>query len=659
MGGCKGGFPTEHFGNDREKEMEVMRKEVSVKMKEIHRLGIVALVVFGFLRAYSQESELFIPKAILQAYQKQTRSYDGRPGINYWQNTANYRIKAQIFPSKRLVKGEETITYFNNSPDTLGEIVLQIFQDIYKKGSARDVYVSPDDVYDGVNIFLLKIVSSRQKITKTRRTGTHLIVELKNSFLPGDSIKIHVRWKFQIPVFTNLRMGGKDKSTYFIGQWYPEVAVYDDIYGWDLLNHTGGQEFYHNIGNYDVYINVPQGYLVWGTGVLQNPEEVLTKPFLTRYKKAFQSNEVIHIVKPHDLETAIKISKTSLWHYCATKVPDFCFAVSNHFLWDASSMVVDSLENRRVLVQAVYPISAEDFKEVDQLARKAIYYLSNDLPGVPFPYPSMTVFNGTNGTSGMEYPMVVNNPSSKRRGRTVDVTAHEITHSYFPFYVLTNETRYAWMDEAFASMIPYKLQKKLEPSLNRLTRYARTISQWANTERNLPTMSLATQMKGRIYYFASYTKPALALYYLKEMLGDRLFRRTLRAYIETWKHKHPTPYDFFFLMNRVTGRNLNWFWESWFFNSGYPDLAISGVKKSGIIYKVFIRKKGKLPVPVRLEIVYQDGSKYKVEKTIDVWKNGLDYLTIPIKTNKKIKMIRLGDDYVPDVNPLDNVMNLR
>jgi len=112
-------------------------------------------------------------------------------------------------------------------------------------------------------------------------------------------------------------------------------------------------------------------------------------------------------------------------------------------------------------------------------------------------------------------------------------------------------------------------------------------------------------------------------------------------------------------MNRVTGRNLNWFWESWFFNSGYPDLAISGVKKSGIIYKVFIRKKGKLPVPVRLEIVYQDGSKYKVEKTIDVWKNGLDYLTIPIKTNKKIKMIRLGDDYVPDVNPLDNVMNLR
>jgi len=626
-------------------------------MKEIHKLGIAAFLMLFFLKAYSQDNRLFIPKAILMAYQNQTRSYDGRPGINYWQNKADYKIRAQIFPSKKMVQGEATITYFNNSPDTLRKIVLQIFQDIYKKGSARDVPVSPDDVHDGVDILLLKIVSSQQKAVKALRTGTHLIVELKNPFLPGDSIEIHVKWKFQIPVSTNLRMGGKDKSTYFIGQWYPEVAVYDDIYGWDLLNHTGGQEFYHNIGNYDVYINVPSGYLVWSTGILQNPEEVLKKPFLTRYKKAFVSDKVVHILRPNDIETDIKISRSSLWHYSARQVPDFCFAVSNHFLWDASSMVVDSLTNRRVLVQAVYPISAEDFREVDQLARKAIHYLSNDLPGVPFPYPSMTVFNGTNGTSGMEYPMMVNNPSSKRRGRTVDVTAHEITHSYFPFYVFTNETRYAWMDEAFASMIPYKLQEKLEPSLNRLTRYAGTISQWANTERNLPTMTLATQMKGRIYYFASYTKPALALYYLKDMLGDRLFRSALKEYIETWKHKHPTPYDFFFLMNRVTGRDLNWFWKSWFFGAGYPDLAISDVKKSGNFYRILIKRKGELLVPVRLRIVYQDGSKCKINRTVDVWKNGLDHLTIPIKTNKRIKTIRLGDDYVPDVNPLDNVMN--
>ena len=627
-------------------------------MRKIHKLCIGVLVVFGFLRVYSQDGELFIPKAILSAYQKKTRSYDGRPGINYWQNTANYKIKAQIFPSKRLLMGDETITYFNNSPDTLKKIVLQIFQDIYKKGSARDVPVAPGDVYDGVEISLLRISSSQQKVLKVLRTGTHLIVELKNPFVPGDSVKVHVKWKFQIPVSTNLRMGGKDKSTYFIGQWYPEVAVYDDIYGWDLLNHTGGQEFYHNIGNYDVYINVPPGYLVWGTGILQNPEEVLKDPFLTRYKKAFGSNKIVHIIKPHDIEIGTQISKTSLWHYRAKQAPDFCFAVSNHFLWDASSIIVDPLKNRKVLVQAVYPPSAKDFREVDQLARKAIHYLSSELPGVPFPYPSMTVFNGTNGPSGMEYPMMVNNPSSKWRGRTVDVTAHEITHTYFPFYVLTNETRYAWMDEAFASMIPYKLQERLDPSLNRLTRYARRISQWANTERNLPTMTLATQMKGRIYYFASYTKPALALYYLKDMLGEKLFRSALKEYIETWEHKHPTPYDFFFLMNRVTGKNLNWFWKSWFFNPSYPDLAISGVEKSGSFYKIIIEKKGELLVPLRLRIIYRDGSECKINKTVEIWKGGLRQLIMPVPGKKKIKTIQLGDEYVPDVNPSDNIINL-
>ncbi len=627
-------------------------------LKKIYKLGIVVLVMFISLEAYPQDNRLFIPKAILMAYQNQTRSYNGRPGINYWQNKADYKIRAQIFPSKKMVEGEETITYFNNSPDTLQKIVLQMFQDIYKKGSARDVSVSPMDVHDGVDISFLKILSPDQKVVRRVRNGTHLILELKNSFLPSDSLKIRVKWKFQIPVFTNLRMGGKDKSTYFIGQWYPEVAVYDDIYGWDLLNHAGGQEFYHDIGDYDVYIKVPPGYLVWSTGILQHPEEILRDPFLSRYKKAFMSDKVVHIIISHDIETDIKISRSSLWHYRARQVPDFCFAVSNHFLWDASSIIVDSLTNRRVLVQAVYPISAKDFREVDQLARKAINYLSSDLPGVPFPYPSMTVFNGTNGTSGMEYPMMVNNPSSKRRGRTVDVTAHEITHTYFPFYVLTNETRYAWMDEAFASMIPYQLQERLEPSLNRLTRYVGTISQWANTERNLPTMILATQMRGRIYYFVSYTKPALALYYLKDMLGEKLFRSALKEYIETWKRKHPTPYDFFFLMNRITGRNLNWFWKSWFFDSGYPDLAISGVKKSGTLYRILIKRKGKLLVPVRLKIVYQDGSECKINKTINIWENGSDQLTIPIRTDRKVKMIRLGDDYVPDVNPSDNVMNL-
>ena len=263
----------------------------------------------------------------------------------------------------------------------------------------------------------------------------------------------------------------------------------------------------------------------------------------------------------------------------------------------------------------------------------------------------MTLFNGTNGTSGMEYPMIANDPSADNRGRTVDVTAHEIAHNYFPFYVLTNETEQAWMDEAFAAMMPYKYQQKTEPTL---TRYARSMSKYANTDRNVASMVNSTMLRGGTSYFNLYMKPAVGLYVLQDILGEELFKKCLAAYIETWRGKHPTPLDFFYHVNQTSQQNLNWFWKPWFFENASPDLGIEKLEKiTKDSYQITIKKTGELPVPLDLTVIYKDQTTQNIHYSAAVWKEN-DSKTIIVKTTKQIQKIVLGNDYIPDTNSKDN-----
>ncbi len=642
-------------------------KKTSKQIKKILSLSLSLslFIIFSNNKLSAQSSNLYIPLDIQKAYNNKTRSFDGRPGANYWQNRADYKIKVKFEPATGLVKGEEKATYFNNSPDTLKQIVIRLYQDLYKKGNMRDITVECADIHNGVDIEKLSIngveIDINTEKLAAERTGTNLILKLHSPLYPKSSLSLNASWSFTLPKETDIRMGTCDESSYFVAFWYPQIAVYDDIDGWDMYDYTGTQEFYNDFGDFDVEITVPAGFIVWATGVLQNPHELLNKEYLEKCWRAQKSDDIIIIINEKDYKKNnifIISSGAHTWKFSADNVSDFAFAVSDHHIWDGTSVKVDDDTGRRVAIYSAYKKESKDFGEVAELAKKTVEFLSTDLPGVAFPFPQITVFNGTRGKSGMEFPMLANNPTASERGRTVDVTAHEITHTYFPFYVGTNERKYAWMDEAWSAVIPAELQEKLEPTLNRITRYTKIYSQFSGKELDLPVMTPSVMLKGAPYYFTSYIRPGLAYIFLKDLLGDDLFKKALKEYINCWKHKHPLPYDFFFIFNDVVKEDLSWFWKPWFFEPGYPDLAIKKVIIKSKMCKIIIENKGNLPVPVALKYTFSDDTETLYYETAKIWKSGKKEITIKSSYQDKslqIKKIELGNSQIPDVNIKDNI----
>ena len=421
---------------------------------------ILLLVITGFqIKIYGQDNPLYTPINFKKAYEKGTRTLTGKPGQNYWQNYADYNIKAEIDTSTRAIIGSETIVYKNNSPDTLRTLVFRLYQNLYKKGTFRDFPIDTVDLTDGVKIIELKINGKLIDIdssgVKLRIYGTNMFFKPDSSIFPNQELNIECKWSFIMPLETDIRMGMIDSTSYYVGYWYPQVSVYDDIDGWDITQYTGGQEFYNNFGSFDVEIKVPKNYIVWATGLLQNPNEVLTNKYLERMKSAETSDSVVHIISLNDLKNGdvTKNNRENTWHFRAENVTDFAFAASDHYLWDSGSLIVDSTTGRRTVVAAAYRKEALDFPHVTEIGMKALKYYSQRIPGIPFPYPKITVVNGAR-TGGMEYPMMVNDYSAHELTRTIGVTDHEIAHTYFPFYMGINERKYAWMDEGWASTLP-------------------------------------------------------------------------------------------------------------------------------------------------------------------------------------------------------------
>ncbi len=408
-----------------------------------------------------------------------------------------------------------------------------------------------------------------------RRRNTLMTVFLYEPLLPDSQISIDIDWNFTIPWGKgNPRMGAYDSTSFFIAYWYPQIAVYDDIDGWDFLAYNGEQEFYNDYSNYDVEITVPNTFPVWATGILQNPEEVLMPKYLERYNEAHTSDSVINIITKDDLNTGEifkKDSASNTWKYKVNNITDFAFAMSDHYLWDGVSIAPDKDSDRRTYIAAVYKEESKDFYEVAAITRKAVNYYSNTLPGVPFPFPSLTVFNSTE--PGMEFPMMINEESNLIRWRTVEVTSHETAHEYFPFYVGINEKKYSFMEEGMAQFLPLDFQTE-EGKYNPLYRMLKAYERFAGEEMEMPMMIPNYQLKGWTREFSIYFRPGLAYDYLRDALGKELFDKCLHEYIKRWHGKHPIPYDFFFTFNEVTGKDLSWYWKPWFFERGYPDLAI-------------------------------------------------------------------------------------
>jgi hypothetical protein len=388
--------------------------------------------------------------------------------------------------------------------------------------------------------------------------------------------------------------------------------------------------------------------VVWATGELQNPDMVFQKEIAERYQQALVSPDVVNIITQRDWKNGnvTKPRERNTWQFRAQNVPDFAFAASNNANWDAVSLIVGPKGKRRVLTSAVYPANAAHYQDVAMIARNAVEYMSFDLPGRPFPYPQVTVFANGRKTGGMEFPMMANDGAPDDYADLQGLTFHEIFHNYFPFFLGTNERKYAFMDEGWARYLPTGFLTRYEPQDKYLQRTIASYSKFAGSENEMlpmtPTYIINDYQSQRM---ATYTRPAVAYHFLRETLGAEIFKAALLEFIERWHGKHPSPYDFFNTFNDVTGEDLSWFWNPWFFEPGYPDLAIKDVTDDNL---VLIEKIGNIPVPVEIAVTYTDGSQEKINRNTRVWKDGSKLVAIQLYADKEVKEVRLGSELIPD-----------
>jgi hypothetical protein len=624
-------------------------------MKKFVFILICQTILFG------QGDPLFVPLNIQAAYEAGTRDASGIPGEKYWVNRADYILEATFDPEERTIDGKAQIHYFNNSPDTLSQVIIRLYQNIMQKGIGRDFNVDPRDLHDGVvveNLFINgEEINTQQKSKDVRWSGTNLIVFLPSKIAPQSKNTISLNWSLIIPRYSNIRMGTyQENGAFFVAYWYPQISVYDDIDGWDRYHYTGLQEFYLDPASFDVKIKVPNDFVVWGTGILQNPAHLLEEKYLKRYEQAWQSDTIVNIITAEDIEDMDDVirddERWNTWHYVAGSAPDFAFATSNFYLWDASRIII---AGKPVFVDAAYNKNSWDFPEVAEIARKSVDYFSHEMPAYPFPYPAITIFNGR---GGMEFPMMVNDGSAKTRAGMVHVTSHEVAHTYFPFLTGTNERKYAWMDEGWASHLPFDFQMREAEPYNPVQRITNRYTKVAGTEMDIPMMVPTIVYSGDVarpsYRNAAYNRSGVAYKQLELLLGKELFTKILKAYIATWKEKHPIPYDFFHTFDRLSGQDLSWFWQPWFFDVGFPDLKLSNAKPTQNGYRITVRNVGSMPVPIRLHIVYEDEEKEIINYSAATWKDKRKLFEFNIETDKKIRTLQLGDYEIPDVNPDNN-----
>ncbi|WP_243751705.1 M1 family metallopeptidase [Niastella caeni] len=597
--------------------------------------------------------KLSLPRNLKTAYEKETRTNNGQPGSKYWQNTGNYAIDINFNPDTRLLTGKVDIEYINNSPNTLQQVVFKLYPNIYKKGSVRMMPVKPADITDGVRISSLQYNNTVIDSSRISIDGTNMMVPV-SPLAPGGTMHFTIQYTYTLNKTSHIRTGEIEPGADFIAYFFPRIAVYDDVDGWNMAPYLGTQEFYNDFGNFNVAITVPVNYVVWATGDLANCNEVLTEKYCQRLQMAEKQDGIINIIDSSDLQQRdiTRQNASNTWKFLAENVTDFAFAVSDHYMWKSTSLVVDAATKRRTRVDAVFNPAHKDYYEVVDFGRKTVWAMSYVFPRWPFPYSHISIVDGLDQ---MEYPMMVNDNPLESRVETIELVDHEVFHTMFPFYMGINETKYAWMDEGWATIGEWIISSIIDSSIRDVygvSGYERA----AGTEQDAPITTLSTQMNGMPYFLTSYPKSGLGYLYVKDMLGDSLFTKALHYYIQQWRGKHPIPFDFFNCMNTGSGKNLNWFWKKWFIDGGVPDLSIKKVNKTNTGFNLTVECTGHKPVPVDVIINYADGSKESVHRSIAVWEKS-NTVIIALPAKKSVKTITLDGPYVPDVNRKDNVWN--
>jgi hypothetical protein len=601
-------------------------------------------------------------RALVLPAPNEYRTGSGRPGPRYWQQRVDYRIAATLDAAKNELRGRETIHYANRSPDALPYLWLFVEQNLCEPNSVTNVLNQPPLVFLGTSFdFSCQGFNSAPRLesltiggreVKRTRYGTTLRVDLDSALVPGHSVDLTAVWHFNVPPQGGGRMG-HDGPLYEIAQWYPRLAVYDDVKGWNHEPYIGAGEFYLEYGDFDVTLTVPAEDIVAATGELVNPEQVLTPAQRQRLALARRSDTAIAIIradeagKPALTRPVATGGQTHSWHFTAHNVRDFAFAAGPTLRWDASGY-------KGILIEDLYRPSADKWGEVNRIGREAIKYYSEQW--YPYPYSHATTVEGP--VEGMEYPMLTFTPNSPTREDQQWVIAHEFGHEWFPMIVGSNERLYPWMDEGFNKFIDLANAAKYFAG----TPYGDTIEvhplhlyrDHAVPGNEQPLIEKPVEV--RDLFWGGYQKPALMMQMLRyEVLGKDRFDAAFREYIRAWAFKHPTPADFFRLMRDQSGMELDWFWRDWIFTTGRLDQAVDSVSRGPDgATRIVLHNRGTMVMPATLGLTFDDGTTQQVRLPVEMWNLGDVFVyRVPDKRDVRRVVVDPGQA-LPDIDRSNN-----
>jgi hypothetical protein len=596
------------------------------------------------------------------------RTASGRPGPKYWQQRADYRIAATLDTARHLLHGRETIHYVNHSPNALPYLWLYVEQNICRRNSITNVLNQPPLVFAdisfdfscGANGFTDGMVIESATIAgvnaKRSVYGTTMRVDLVHPLPTGESIDLDFAWHFTIPEQGAGRMG-RDGPLYEIAQWYPRMAVYDDVRGWNHEPYIGAGEFYLEYGDFDVSLTVPASYIVSATGELLNPEQVLTATERSRLAAARRSDTAVAVITRAEAGDPARTRPGDhpyTWHFAATNVRDVAWAAAPNWIWEASAQ-------NGVLIETLYRATADKWAngQAHRMARGAIGYFSRQW--FPYPYPHATTVEGPVG--GMEYPMLTFVPNGSSPQTTQWELAHEFGHEWFPMIVGSNERLYPWMDEGFNTFIDLHNAAQFFAG----TPYGDTIeanplhlaATHTTAGEEQPLITNPTEVRDLMW--VGYQKPALMLQTLRfEVLGADRFDPAFRDYIRTWAFRHPTPADFFRLMRDASGMELDWFWRDWIYSTARLDQAVDSVSTDSSGHAmVFLSNRGTMILPAELRITYDDGTTESVRLPVEMWNLGPRF-SYRLTSAKRVRRVEVDPRHVlPDLRRSNDLWERR
>ncbi|MDX1440144.1 MAG: M1 family metallopeptidase, partial [Rubricoccaceae bacterium] len=620
------------------------------------------------------------PPQFEAAVENGTRTHEGHPGPNYWQNFADYDIDVRLDPETNMITGFGTITYSNNSPEELEFLVVKLRQNVHAEGVPRNRYVH---VTGGITVSGVAIdgipyseaTEGRPEAGQYRIIGTIMTIALSTPLATGGQTDIATSWSYELAPHTGSFRQGQDGEVYYVGYWYPQMAVYDDVYGWHTDQYMGLGEHYMGYGSYDVRINAPEGFLVYATGTLENPEDVLSAQTRARLDEAMSGDAVVNIVREEErmagISTVDSDSDRLVWHFKADDVRDFAFSASDNYVWDATRAMVDRGSGEEaVQINAFYRPGTASWERSAEFGRFSVEHLSDLL--LPYPYPHMTAVEGLIG-GGMEYPMMTLIGGAPNDQSLFFVTYHEIAHMWFPMVVGSNEKWFTWMDEGLTS---YNTNLGVDDFFDGSAPNRPEVDAWdrrrqahyflAGTGYAVEPMrhndlfplgggtSQVDPIQNASRGVASYNTPAVLLHTLSGIVGNSSFLAAYRSYAERWAYKHPYPYDLFNTFEDVLGQDLDWFWTPTLFETWTVDHAIADVQESAQEVIVRIEDHGLAPMPAPVVVTYADGRSEERRVEVQHWLSGATEAALTFPGGDVVEVVIDPNEYVIDIDRSNN-----